>query len=348
MQSPSPTPAAATHALGAVRGALARTADAALQVTVAGGFGSPGIRLRRRMFDWGPLPSLEGRLVVLTGATSGLGYAAATQMRQLGARLTIVGRDPDRTEAAARRISSLAPGDPVEVAIADLTSLAAARAFAEQFAAAHDHLDVLVHNAGALTSQYVGTEEGFEGTYAAQVLSPHVITTTLLGLLGRAGSPRVVTVSSGGMYTQRLVAERMQMSRERYDGVTAYALAKRAQVVMTEQWARRFGHVAQFHSMHPGWADTPGVADSLPTFRRVTQPLLRTPEEGADTIVWLAGVEPIPGPNGSFWLDRRPRGTVWLPGTSTTADEEDALWDIVCRQSGAEPREPDPSPPGTT
>ena len=323
------------------RTAMARAADAALEATVVGGFGSPGIRLRRRMVGWDPLPRLDGRRVVITGATSGLGLAAATEMRRLGARLTIVGRDPGRTEAAARRIEASAPGeDEVAVALADLASLSAVRAVAEELSAADDHLDVLVHNAGALTAQYVVTEEGYESTWAAQVLGPHVLTTALLPLLARARSPRVITVSSGGMYTQRLDADRMQLPADHYDGVTAYALAKRAQVVMTEQWARRFGHAAQFHSMHPGWADTPGVADSLPTFRRVTRPLLRTPEEGADTIVWLAGVEPIPGPNGSFWLDRRPRGTVRLPRTSTPPGEPEALWELVCAQSGAVPVDP--------
>jgi hypothetical protein len=89
--------------------------------------------------------------------------------------------------------------------------------------------------------------------------------------------------------------------------------------------------------MHPGWADTPGVQDALPAFRRVTQPILRTPEEGADTIVWLAGVQPIPAPNGSFWLDRRPRRTVYLPGTAAARSEHAALWDLVCRQAGADP-----------
>lgn len=321
-----------------LRDSLARATDVALQVTVAGSFGSPGIRLRRRLFDWNPLPDLTGRRVVLTGATSGLGMAAALQMRRLGAHLTIVGRDPERTAAAAERISAGAPGEgPVAVALADLTSLAATRAVAEQLAAVDNGLDVLVHNAGALSAEHVTTPEGFEATYAAQVLSPHVLTTTLLGRLARAESPRVITVSSGGMYTAKLVPDRMHMGPEDYSGVTAYALAKRAQVVMTHQWATRYGRTAQFHSMHPGWADTPGVAASLPTFRRVTRPLLRTPDEGADTIVWLAGVDPIPGPNGSFWLDRRPRGTAWLPGTASAPDQQAALWDLVCRQSGADP-----------
>jgi NAD(P)-dependent dehydrogenase (short-subunit alcohol dehydrogenase family) len=321
------------------RDAAARAVDAALQVTVAGGFGSPGIRLRRRLFGWEPLPRLDGRRVVLTGATSGLGRAAAIQLRALGAQLTIVGRDPARTEAAARQITRSAgdPGSPVEAAIADLSLLSDAHRLVAHLAATHDHLDVLVHNAGALSTEHVRTPEGFEATYASQVLAPHLITAGLLPALSRGTSPRVVTVSSGGMYTQRLVAHRMQQDAARYDGVTAYALAKRAQVVLASEWARRSLGPVQFHAMHPGWADTPGVQDALPTFRRVTRPILRSPDEGADTIVWLAGVDPIPAPSGTFWLDRRPRRTVWVPGTGATPDEHAALWDLVCAQAGVDP-----------
>jgi NAD(P)-dependent dehydrogenase (short-subunit alcohol dehydrogenase family) len=325
--------------LSAPRSAAAKLVDGALQVTVVGGFGSPGIRLRRRLFEWDELPRMDGRVVVITGATSGLGRAAALAMRGLGADLTIVGRDRMRTAEAAARITASAgdPGSPVAHHIADLSELADARRFVAEFTAAHDRLDVLVHNAGALSAEHRVTADGFEATYAAQVLGPHIITTGLLPLLSRGRNPRVITVSSGGMYTEKLVPHRMHMPADGYDGVKAYALAKRAQVVMTEQWARRHPAPVEFHSMHPGWADTPGVEDALPTFRRVTQPILRTPDEGADTIVWLAGVQPIPAENGSFWLDRRPRRTVYLPGTSATRTEHAALWDLVCRQSGADP-----------
>lgn len=338
-------PTASAPPVGPATSAMARAIDAALEVSVVGGFGSPGVRLRRRLFRWSDLPSMQGRRVLLTGATSGLGLAAATQVHRLGAHLSILGRDQQRTERAAEQIAAASGQDrDVEVVLADLTSLAQARAFVDSYAPGDQGLDVLIHNAGALSAEYAVGDEGFEATYAAQVLSPHIITTGLLPQLARARSARVITVSSGGMYTARLDPPRMQMDAAHYDGVTAYALAKRAQVVMTQKWAHRFGHLAQFHSMHPGWADTPGVQESLPTFRSITRPLLRTPDEGADTITWLAAVDPVPGPNGSFWLDRRPRGTVRLPRTAATAGDAEALWDLVCQQSGARPTDPHAAP----
>ena len=123
-----------------------------------------------------------------------------------------------------------------------------------------------------------------------------------------------------------------------YDGVRAYARAKRAQVALNEQWANRHpdGPPPTFHAMHPGWADTPGVADSLPLFRRITGPFLRTPAEGADTVVWLAAADE-PTTSGRFWLDRAERATVKLPWAGQDHVEAAELWEVVCRQTGRRP-----------
>ena len=263
----------------------ARVADGALEVTVAGGFGSPGIRLRRRMFAWADPARLDGRRVVITGATSGIGLAAAREMAGLGAHVAIVGRDPERTRSTAQDIAHESDTD-VESYVADLSLLADARRVADEIAVGAGGVDVLVHNAGTLSAQYVRTDEGFEATYASQVLSQHVLTSRLLPVLAGAASPRVIVVASGGMYAERLDHRTVQMAADEYDGVRAYARAKRAQVSLTEQWAQRFAELpVAFHSMHPGWADTRGVQESLPAFRQITKPILRTPREGADTIV---------------------------------------------------------------
>ena len=106
-----------------------------------------------------------------------------------------------------------------------------------------------------------------------------------------------------------------------------YARTKRAQVILTELWAERLaGTGVVVHAMHPGWPDTPGVASSLPRFHRLTGPLLRSPEQGADTIVWLgAAVEPG-GSSGGFWHDRRQRPTHRVPWTRETPEDRERLW----------------------
>jgi short-subunit dehydrogenase len=148
------------------------------------------------------------------------------------------------------------------------------------------------------------------------------------------------------MYAQRLAIDDLQMERGEFDGVTAYAASKRAEVDLTELWAQRLRGLGIFvHAMHPGWVDTPGVKASLPRFHRVTKPLLRTPEQGADTIVWLATAE-LPGiVTGGFWHDRRRRPTHLLRKTRETDVERALLWKRCVELSGYDPIfEPDGRP----
>jgi NAD(P)-dependent dehydrogenase (short-subunit alcohol dehydrogenase family) len=144
-------------------------------------------------------------------------------------------------------------------------------------------------------------------------------------------------MSSGGMYAAPLTVERLQMADD-YRGAEQYARAKRAQVTLNEMWAERVpATTTVFHAMHPGWADTPGVRDSLPTFRRVVGPLLRSPEQGADTLVWLAADDSESlASTGRFWLDRRIRPIHKLPSTrrADTAERRQRLWDWCAETAG--------------
>ena len=177
---------------------LARVADAALEASVVGSFTAIGPAVRSRLEDWDDLPAMTGRQVVVTGATPGLGKQTATRLAGLGADVHIVGRSPERTEAAAAELRGVAGVGRVDHGIADLNSVTAAAEWARSFAE-RDRLDVLVHNAGALDNDYGEGPEGLERTVATHVVSPFVMTALLLPLLRRTGAPsRVITVSSGG------------------------------------------------------------------------------------------------------------------------------------------------------
>ena len=318
---------------------LAGAADAVMEAAVAPSFSRVGYDVRSRLEGWAPVTDdMRGKVVVITGASSGLGRAAALRLSALGARLILVGRDRIRLDKVRQECLVYARSqDDVAVVVADLTRFVDARDLVTQVRdLSGGVVDVLIHNAGALVHHYAKTEDGFEQTYAAQVLSQHIVTSGLLPLLERSADPRVIVVSSGGMYSQKLQPDAMEMSQDTYDGVRAYALAKRAQVALNGQWARRFPDVF-FAAMHPGWADTPGVASSLPTFKRVTGPFLRTPEQGADTIVWLAAAPQSPGLSGKFWLDRAPRAEAKLPGTAGTPHEAAEMWRRVCEDTGVDP-----------
>lgn len=314
----------------------ATVVDAALEATVVGSFSRVGIAVRRATQRWSddPAPSLQGKTALVTGATSGIGLAAAVQLATRGAAVRIVGRNEAKAAAAHAAICRVT-GKRGDVAfdVVDVSDFDAVRAFAQRFTGANPALDVLVHNAGALTADYRQAPSGCEATLAAHVLGPFLLTSLLLPAL-RAGSDptTVITVSSGGMYAERLDVAQLEMTAEDYKGATAYARAKRAQVVLNHEWSSRVpADQVAFHAMHPGWVDTPGVETGLPTFYRTMKPLLRSPDDGADTIVWLAGNRSAE--SGNFWLDRRRRSEHHLPWTR--GGDGTALWDYCVERTGA-------------
>jgi NAD(P)-dependent dehydrogenase (short-subunit alcohol dehydrogenase family) len=135
------------------------------------------------------------------------------------------------------------------------------------------------------------------------------------------------------MYTERLDVAKLQSPND-YQPAKAYARAKRAQVVLAAQLDARLGGEVVFHSMHPGWAATPGVEQSLPAFNKVVGPLFRDAHGGGDTVVWLLASEEGGERGGQFWLDRHPRSTTKLPNTETTPEQAMALWAEVVELGG--------------
>ncbi len=316
---------------------LSEGVDALLEATVVGSFSRIGYNWRSRLDHWqptGPPGCLAGRTVLVTGATAGIGLAAATRFAQLGASVRLLARDQARAEQARDEIQKAAGDDAaVSYDLADVSDFDALRGFAAPFAEANSPLDVLVHNAGVLSADFRQAADGTELTMAAQLFGPFLLTGLLLPLLRQSAPARVITVSSGGMYTQRFDLAAVEMDRHHYNGTVAYARAKRAQVVLNREWARRVApDQVAFQAMHPGWVDTPGIASSLPTFHRLMRPLLRTPGQGADTVVWL-GSDPEPlASSGGFWHDRRRRGEHRLPWTR--GGDGRGLWELGAARTG--------------
>jgi dehydrogenase/reductase SDR family protein 12 len=311
--------------------------DTVLDRTVLAGYTNVGYALRSRGWDDDALRSMSGKSVLVTGATSGLGLAAAEGFARLGAGVTLVARDAERGEGARARVAQLPGGGEAHLELCDLAKLASIRDLARRLDVRGDRLDVLVHNAGVLPEERTLTEDGIELTFAVNVVAPFLLTRLLTEKLAASAPSRIITVSSGGMYTQRLHTDDLQNAHGEFSGSTAYARTKRAQVLLTEEWARRLaGRGIVAHAMHPGWADTPGVRASLPRFYRVTRPLLRSPEQGADTIVWLGAADEAAASSGGFWHDRRRRPTSLLPWTRETAADRSALWH-ECERLTADP-----------
>jgi len=297
------------------------------------GFTKYGFRFNQRY--WNPMPaSLEGKTAVITGATSGIGQAAALRMAELGARIVIVARDTEKAELTKNLISNATGNEDIGIYEADTGIIQQVYRLVDNLNQNEPRIDILVNNAGALFNEREFTEEGLERTFATDLLGPFTLTQGLIPKLKASSPSRIINVSSGGMYTQKIRVDDFQFWNESFDGVKAYARAKRGLVILSEIWAdqlKDFNVIV--HSMHPGWVRTPGIERSLPRFYELTDRVLRTPEQGADTIVWLAAAPEAFKTTGKFWLDRTLHLTHVFPNTRETEEERRVLWQELSRLS---------------
>ncbi len=267
---------------------------------------------------------LTGRVCLVTGANSGIGFETSRALAERGATVWLLCRNRRRGSDAAHRVRRQTDSQRVHAAELDVSDLGAIRRFAREFEPGT--VDTLVHNAGVLPDARLETAEGHEATLATHVLGPDLLTRLLLPKLERSQDPRVVFVSSGGMYSQRLSVTDVEWRKRPYDGVIAYAQTKRMQVVLAEQLAEEWRSKGiRVNSMHPGWGDTPAVRTSIPRFWNVMQKRLRTPAEAADTVIWLAASPAASGYSGKFWFDRVARRTHLLPWTRESRADRAAL-----------------------
>jgi dehydrogenase/reductase SDR family protein 12 len=195
-----------------------------------------------------------------------------------------------------------------------------ARRVAHEIAAMPHKLDVLANNVGVLLDDLSVTAEGFETSYATNILNHFVLTEALLASGSLKPTATVINMSSGGMYNAALTLDYMGMKKPgKYSGVYAYAVHKRGQAELTKYWQAQHGiRGMRFYVMHPGWADTHGVRTAMPRFRRMLRPFLRNDVQGADTAIWLAATRPTGQGPEAFWLDRAPRAAHAYPHTQVT------------------------------
>ncbi|KAJ7990602.1 hypothetical protein DPEC_G00302100 [Dallia pectoralis] len=249
--------------------------------------------------------SMAGRVFMITGANSGIGRATAMAIAKKGGTVHMVCRNKDKAEEARADIVKETGNKEIYVHILDLSETRKVWEFADGFKKKYKTLNVLINNAGCIMREKDVNTEGLEKSFATNVMGVYLLTKGLIPLLEKSADPRVITVTSGGMLVQKLRTGNLQTEIGRYDGTMVYAQHKRQQVVLTEQWAKTHSNI-HFSVMHPGWVDTPAVANAMPDFHQSMKESLRTPEQGADTVVWLAISESAgTKPSGSFFQDRR-------------------------------------------
>jgi len=249
-----------------------------------------------------------GKVALVTGGTSGIGKATAMALAAMGADVVVVGRDRERGERAAEEIRAQT-GGRVDLALADLSSQAEVRALAEEFKRRYDRLDVLVNNAGLVQSTRTETVDGLESTFAINHLAPFLLTNLLLDVLKKSAPSRVVTVSSEAERWGNIDFDDLQ-SKKKYRGFPVYGMTKLANIMFTYELAERLeGTGVTATCMHPGAVNTRfGTSNRGPMtlLFRLFKPFMRTPDQGADTVIWLASSPEAEGLSGRYYADRKP------------------------------------------
>ena len=253
---------------------------------------------------------MNGKVVLLTGATAGIGKEAARQLAERGAELVCVGRNRAKTEALVAELRSDTGNDSVDFLIGDLSRPAECQAVANAFLAEHDRLDVLFNNAGALFTDRELTEDGLERTFALNHLGYFVLTELLIDALKAASPARIVSTASDAHRAGDLeYLDDLQTAGWGSSGFKAYGRSKLANIWFTRQLAERLeGTGVTAHCFHPGFvaSDFARNNGALATFvMMISRPFQKTVAQGADTGVWLATEDEIPGESGGYWYERR-------------------------------------------
>jgi NAD(P)-dependent dehydrogenase (short-subunit alcohol dehydrogenase family) len=281
--------------------------------------------------------SMSGRVCLVTGATSGIGQATARALAGLGATVVVVGRNATRARAVAEEVSRATGNPAVESLVADFSSLQQVRALADEVIGRYPRLHVLINNAGAVYTKRQLTADGLEMTFAVDHLAPFLLTNLLLDRLTASAPARIVIVSSDAHRNARIDFDDLGGAR-RYSAFRAYGQAKLANILFTYELARRLqGRGVTVNCLHPGVVAT-GFGHNnrglISVGLRVLAPFVKKPEQGAETVVYLASSPEVEGQSGLYFTNKRPAKT-----SAASYDQETArrLWDVSATLTGLAP-----------
>jgi len=276
------------------------------------------------------IPRMGGKTCLVTGATGGIGRAAATALAGAGTSMVLLGRDRARTEAAAREIAAVSGNDDIDVLVADLSSQAGVRSAAGEFLASGRPLHVLLNNAGVVMMERRLTVDGIETTFAVNHLAYFLLTTLLLERLRESAPARVVCVASDA---HKFAGGRLDFDdlggEQGYGAMKHYGKSKLANILFVRELARRLdGTGVTVNCLHPGMVGTGlGTNNGLlgRVAQRVLKPFSRTPEKGAETAVWLCSSPDVDGASGGYYSDLRE-----ISPNDAGLNDDDArqLWDV--------------------
>jgi NAD(P)-dependent dehydrogenase (short-subunit alcohol dehydrogenase family) len=255
-----------------------------------------------------PNGGMGGKTALITGGTSGIGKATAVALAAMGADVVVVGRNRERGEVALGEIKSQSHSESVELMLADLSVQDEVRGLAGAFLERYDRLDVLANNAGLVQSKRTETADRIETTLAVNHLAPFLLTNLLLDRLKQSAPSRVITVSSEAQRWGDMDFDDLQ-STQKYRGFPVYGMTKLANIMFTYELAERLkGTFVTANCLHPGAVGTnfgKNNGGPMTLFFRAAKPFMRSPEQGADTLIWLASSPDVEGVSGTYFSDRK-------------------------------------------
>ena len=284
------------------------------------------------------MADMQGKTVLITGATNGIGRAAALALARQGAVIALAGRDEKKVDATVAMIREESGNDAVQGLLADLSTQTGVLKLADEFRERYTRLDVLLNNAGAAYSERAETVDGFERTFALNHLAYYLLTRLLLDILLTSAPARIINVSSDAHKRQKTFDFDNIDGHKTWGvaGFAAYAQSKLANVLFTRELARRLaGTGVTVNALHPGvvatglFINTGGVLGSA--LELLAPMFMKKPEQGAETLVWLATADEVEGVSGGYFADCRQREPSAAAQDDAAAQRLWALSAEMCR-----------------
>ena len=278
---------------------------------------------------------MENKIILITGADSGIGKATATALAEMGAHIVMMARNPERGEKARLDIMAQSRNNRVDLMLCDLADMASIRKFASEFMIRYSHLDVLINNAGIYTDKRMLTADGFEYQFGVNHLGHFLLTNLLLSILRSSSPSRIINVASGAHFGGKMDFDDLHQEKN-YSGWKAYSQSKLANILFTYELAHRLaGTGITVNCLHPGFVNTRFAVDRETGKRNlmmlISKPFSISPAEGAETVVYLAASPEVEGVTGKYFVQRRQRSS-----SKASYDLQDAekLWNLSSLMTG--------------
>lgn len=277
---------------------------------------------------------MQGKVCMVTGANSGIGKVTALELAKQGATVVMVCRNGEKGRAAQAELKAQSGNDAVDLLLADFAVLQQVRELADTFRQKYSRLDLLVNNAGLFLDKRRESADGYEYTFAVNHLAPFLLTNLLLDRLKASAPARIVNVASEAERAARLDFDNLQLQHG-FSGMRAYGNTKLANILFTYALARRLeGTGVTANCLHPGGVKTNfGQGTWFGLLYTVLQPFLRTPEKGAETVIYLATSPAVADVTGKYFKDKR---TIRSMTLSYDQAVQERLWRVSAELVGLE------------